>query len=384
MTLRLFALRALLLAAALPPIVRAVRSSPPQFRVAALHRVADSAPFYQAEFLPPVRTTFVHGATMAEMPNGDLAAAFYGGSDETLRDVGIYLSFCDHRSGRWSEPRIIEDGPHTQSALRLHVKSVGNPVLYADAAGVRLFFVAIITGGWSGATICVKSSPDALHWSEPQPVITSPFFNIGMLVRSSPVPYDDGTLALPIYHQFARKWSAIARVDRDGHVLDQRRIDDRRPMIQPWMVVTGPATAIAFLRYSALTPGSVTYTRTSDAGGHWSEVSGTPLLHRDSAVAAARLPGGSMLTVWNNSGWDRRDLSVGRLFEDGMRWSKPHPLVRDTLSDSVVRREYSYPYVIRTQDGRTHVVFTWQRTKIQHIVFNDAWVEADPLLRQPR
>jgi predicted neuraminidase len=321
----------------------------------------DNAPLFTREFLPATPTKSVHAATLAELPNHDLLAAWYGGTDEIDPDVDIFVSRLDHRSGRWSPPRAIENGRGAG------VKSVGNPVLVVDRNGIRLFFVAVIVGGWSGSTICVTRSPDGERWSPPRRIATSPFFNLGMLVRSPAVAYDDGTIALPIYHELRRKWSALARVDADGRVVDVAHMAPN-PLIQPWVVPTSPRDATAFFRWSAPTPGVVTFAKTRDAGRHWPDIESTGLVHRDSAVAVA-LP----FLIYNNAPADRRKLAIVRLPS-----SKPFQLEDDPRPpfDGPIRREYSYPFLITTSDGRYHVVYTWQRTKIRHVTFNAAWAGA--------
>jgi predicted neuraminidase len=37
--------------------------------------------------------------------------------------------------------------------------------------------------------------------------------------------------------------------------------------------------------------------------------------------------------------------------------------------------EFSYPSVIQAEDGRLHVVYTRQRTTIQHVVVDAEWIE---------
>lgn len=382
-------LRLLLIVAALPAAIGAIRSRPPRFANVApalpAHSVLDPAPYFKTESLPAAGTAFVHGATLAELPNGDLAAAFYGGSDETRRDVAIYLTIRDRRSGRWSAPRVVVDREQAQRELRMPVKSVGNPVLYADARGVRLFFVAIVVGGWSASTTAVKSSADAVRWSAARHVITSPFFDAGMLVRGAPVAYDDGTLALPVYQELGVKWPAIVRVDRAGRVVDEVRVDGRQ-VIQPWIVPTSDRDAVVFFRQFAKWGALVTipWASTHDGGSSFSSVAATPLAHRDSAVAAMRAADGSILVIWNNSPYDRRNISIVRGFDGLRRWSRPYAFISDGTPDWSVHREYSYPFVIRTRDGRIHFVFTYQRSAIHHIVFNDAWIETHPLLSEAR
>lgn len=370
----------LLIAAAVPATMRSVRpTSKPRF--AFRESILSTAPpVYRSEFLPPSGTHSVHDATATQLPNGDILVAWYGGSDEAAPDVRIFSATLDHRTGTWHPARVLETSAAAERSLRLHVKSIGNPVLMSDSHGVSLFYSAVLFGGWSGATICGKSSPDGVHWSASHRVYTSPFLNIGMMVRSRPWRYNDGTLALPIYHEFPRKWAAIARIDEQGRVIDEARITDPRPLFQPWMVPTGPQTAVAFLRWSTKMPGCVTVARSDDAGVHWSDVSGTSLVQRDSAVAGVRLGDGSLLAVYNNSAWDRRDLSMARSLDDGVHWTKPHAIERDVTPDDAVRREYSYPFVFQSSDGLYHIFYTWQRTRIRHLVFNDAWVRSDDTL----
>lgn len=369
-----------LVVAAIPATVRSYRPSSPQFSVRRAVRPSNDPPQFSGEFLPQQSGTSVHSATVAELPNGDLLAAWYGGSNEAASDVQIFSSRLDHTTKQWTAPAVLETRQSAEAALGFRVKSVGNPVLLADERGVSLFFVSIIFGGWSGGTICVKNSPDGLHWAPAKSIHTSPFLNVGMLVRAKPWRYTDGTIALPIYHELINKWSAIARVDASGRVIDLARIADSRPFIQPWIVPLDAARAVAFLRFSDRMPGCVNITRTDDSGVTWSAIAGTPLVHRDSGLAGMLLGDGSLLAAYNNTAWDRRDLSLARSTDSGIHWSKPHPLERDTSPDLSVRREYSYPFLFQSRDGLYHVLYTWQRTRIRHVVFNDSWITADPLL----
>ena len=376
---RTWLIRLLLVISALPALLRRAH---PHF-VAPLPDAVEQSAVHTTELLPETHTSFVHCPSIAELPNGDLLAAWYGGSQEARPDVAIYTSRLDHSSGRWSSPRIVADRLSSQHELLLPVKSVGNPVLFSDANGVSLFYAAITVGGWSGSTTAMKSSKDGDHWSDARQVIASPFYGIGIMVRGAPAAYDDGTIALPVYYELGALWPGIARVDSDGHVLELQRIADRGGLIQPSLAVTSPDDATMLFRYSSRSPLSVTMAFTEDAGVHWSGVAGTPLVHRDSGVAALRTANG-LLAFYNNTAWDRRDLSVAWTPDGGRHWSKPLPIERDTTPDWNVLREYSYPYAIRTRDGRTHVVYTWRRERIAHLVFNDAWLHANPVLGQVR
>jgi predicted neuraminidase len=129
--------------------------------------------------------------------------------------------------------------------------------------------------------------------------------------------------------------------------------------------------------WSRRVPGCVLAEHPSDAGHTWFGFGPTQLAHRDSAVAAARLDDGSLIVVYNNSASDRRKLAIVRT-ADGVHWSAPYALENDPRPayDGPVRREYSYPFLIATADGRFHVVYTWQRKRIRHTTFTAAWAKS--------
>jgi len=343
--------------------------------------VRNAPPLWGASFLPKVSTTFVHAATMTELPDGDVLAAWYGGYDEISPNVRIFAATL-HR-GVWSPAIVIADRAGTAHGLGMHIKSLGNPVLFTDRDGtIRLYFVAVIFGGWGGSTICESSSRDGVNWTPARHLQTSPFLNLGMLVRGAAWSYADGTVALPIYHEMGNKWGGMARVDRDGNVLDVARIADPRILIQPWVIAEDGNDAIALLRWGAPTAGVVTTSRTTDRGTTWQAVRTTTLKHRDSAVAAVQLDDGSLLAVYNNNVATRRSLAIVRSSDGGAHWSKPFMLENDHVPDDKLRREYSYPFMIRTRNGDINIVYTYQRTAIRHVVFNEGWVAAQPELHE--
>jgi predicted neuraminidase len=374
-----------IVAAAVPPIAQAVRSTkPPRFAVPIWKGHAGEAPKFQMELLPGSGAPFVHAPSVATLRNGDLLAMWYAGSGEMQRDVGIVASRRDQKTGLWSTPALIETAAATSDAIGVRAKSVGNPVLHVSKSGVTVFYTAVVIGGWSGGTVCMKHSTDGVSWSKASRVYASPFFDVSVLVKGKPVPYDDGSIALPVYHQFLRRWSGLLRVAPDGSVVDASRIEGPNPMIQPWIVPLSFTRAIALMRWSSLMPGNVAIASTEDGGRSWSEGVRTSIMHRDSAVAGERLSDGSILAVYNNMTWDRRELALIRSTDEGVRWSKPWPIEHDHEPPAWFLREYSYPYVLQTPDGMIHVFYTWRRLRIAHVAFNEAWVHANDQLKEMR
>ena len=68
----------------------------------------------------------------------------------------------------------------------MRVKSIGNPVVFARRAGVSLFYTAILAGGWSMGTICMKSSADGETWTPARRVYASPLMNVTLSTAARP------------------------------------------------------------------------------------------------------------------------------------------------------------------------------------------------------
>jgi len=56
---------------------------------------------------------------------------------------------------------------------------------------------------------------------------------------------------------------------------------------------------------------------------------------------------------------------------DGRAWDAA--LVLDYLD--APERQFSYPSVIQASDGRVHIVYTWHRERIKHVVIDPAALE---------
>ena len=41
--------------------------------------------------------------------------------------------------------------------------------------------------------------------------------------------------------------------------------------------------------------------------------------------------------------------------------------------------EYSYPSVIQARDGKVHIVYTWKRDKVKHVVVDPAKLTTKPI-----
>ena len=121
----------------------------PGFLVESKIPAAATSPFFQTVQVNAVNNhAKSHSATLAELPDGTLVAAWYAGSGEGAADVAIYLSRRGV-DGAWSEPAAVMTRERVQADLRRNVISLGNPLLLPDDSGrLGLLFVSIAAGRW--------------------------------------------------------------------------------------------------------------------------------------------------------------------------------------------------------------------------------------------
>jgi len=339
--------------------------------------VVDSKPFMVAEFInPDPGKGMVHVGSICQLPDGKLIAAWYGGTREGAKDVAIFFAIKDpgHLT-RWSKPKRVVDRISASRELYRYIKKVGNPIIFAGSGDhLCLIYVTISAGGWSGSSLNVKASSDAgATWNNSRRLTLSPYFNISELVRNKPVPLSSGGFAVPIYHECLGYFSEILWIQsgrEDGaSAFRKSRMTGGQSFIQPSVVAYGPSLATAFYRCRS-DEKAVGVAVTKDAGLSWSEPQTVNLPNPDSAVDAIHLSDHRILLAFNDSVQNRENLRLAVSNDRGANW------IRIATLESTQGKKYSYPYMIRSQDGLIHLVYTWQRKRIKHVVFNEAWINA--------
>lgn len=338
-------------------------------------------PSYREGFIHPQGLTReAHSSTLVALPGGDVLAVWYGGSREGARDVALYQSRYRRARGGWSPPRAIIDTPRTQRRLRRFVKKVGNPVLYDAGGRLWLFFVSVSVGGWSGSAINLAWSDDeGEHWRIGKRLVTSPFLNVSTLVRTAPVPYADGSVGVPVYHEFLGKFGELLRLDARGRILQKVRMSWGRHSLQPAVAPLSAREALAVFRYSGPRPRRLLAARTRDSGRHWSAERALGLPNPNAAVALLRLDDGRLLLVFNDAEKGRHDLSLAVSADAGRHWRRLHRFEHESARGR--RFRFSYPSLVQAEDGMFHLSYTWNKRRIKHVMFNRAWLERR--LRQP-
>ena len=379
----------------------------------------EQAPIYRSRFASSDLDEFVHSSSVASLPSGALMAVWFAGSREGAADVQIRAARYDAASAEWGDELVLATRESTSKATNRHIRKLGNPVIaLAPDDRLWLFYVSVSIGGWAGSAINAMYSDDlGESWSEPKQLVTTPFLNISTLVRNAPVFHSDGTIGLPVYHEFLGKFAEYLYISADGVVLDKSRISKGKHSLQPTIVPISANSAVALLRYAGDAHHKVLASRTEDAGQTWSEPRPVDPYNPNSSLAAVATPNHGLLVALN-------DLEDGRFrlrlmeTDEGLSLWKPlidldespdplgHPFTpevyREIIGDkfqssSGPRRkglveeflthldqrvcttngcdfEYEYPYFIKSADGLYHLVYSWNNTFIKHVTFNDSWL----------
>ncbi|MFZ2854468.1 MAG: sialidase family protein [Rhodocyclaceae bacterium] len=378
---------------------------------------ADAAATLRMRFVSTLPGPHRHAPSLVELRDGRLRAFWFSGSREGASDVAIRSAVFDPRSGAWGAESTVIDRAGAQRGLWRYVKKLGNPVAERSADGtLHLYYVTVSLGGWAGSSIStLRSTDDGESWDTPRRLITSPFLNVSTLVKGAPFHYADGTIGLPVYHEFLGKFGELLRLDAGGALLDKQRLSHGRAALQPVVLVRDGERAQVLLRHGEGGANRVLGSSTQDAGRHWAKPAATVLANPNSALSGVALPGGVLLAVLNDIESDRDALSLVASSDGGTSWRTLHTLEdqRDRRGQSpgpvayeaavkalalatdaglpdasafarassahlcVAQRcsfEFSYPYLLLTAAGDVQLVYTWNRSFIKHVEFSRAWI----------
>jgi predicted neuraminidase len=324
---------------------------------------ADSA-IVLAEFIAqPFPTAAVHASTIAETPEG-LVAAWFGGSAEGAPDVGIWLS--RKTGGAWSQPVEVAIG--TQPDGKRY--PCWNPVLVTAGPDKLLLFYKVgpSPSGWWGM---VRASRDGGRtWSAAQRL---PDGVLGP-IKDKPVWLPGGVLIAPSSTESPEqpsRWRIHFELSRDTG--------------RTWTIVTPPsAPAIDAIQPTILfhpggrlqavgrtRSGRIFQTWSADQGRSWGPLTLTTLPNPNSGIDAVTLRDGRQLMVYNHTASGRTPLNVA-VSADGEHWQAAVVLEHDP-------GEYSYPAVIQTSDGLVHITYTWKRQRIKHVVLDPTRLVLRPM-----
>ncbi len=317
-----------------------------------------------------------HAATIAEV-NGELVCAFFGGTAERNPDVGIWISHTF--SGKWTPVVEIANGTITPE-LRY---PTWNPVLFLPKGAELLLFYKVGPSPTQWWGMMMTSSDGGWNWSKPKTIIGEKGKALIGAVKNKPIQLSDGTILAP-----------SSREDSGWKVHIEASSDNGKT----WTELTGPLNDPNEM--SAIQPTLLTYpngqiqmlcrsrqdrileTWSGDGGKNWSPMQPTILPNPNSGIDGVTLADGRQLLVYNHStrsqpavGHKGRGILNVALSRDGKNWQAALVLEYEDQPNS----QFSYPSVIQTADGLVHIVYTWHRQRIKHVVLNPEKLQTVPM-----
>jgi len=332
---------------------------------------------HQATFASHESTLEVHSATAIELANNDIMAFWYGGTREGHKDVMIYQNTWYNKTKQWGKEKSLISRAFTKESTKRYIRKLGNPVVTRGTDNsIWLFYVSVSVGGWAGSSInLTRSHDEGKTWSAPRRLITSPFLNLSTLIKGTPIHYTDGSIGLPVYHELIGKFGELIKLNSKGEVTNKIRMSWGKTSLQPIIFTTSANDAVAMMRYQGPPPNRILIQSSNDAGLSWTPVKKSPLPNPGAGIIGLKLTKtADLLLAFNNDDEEREDMSLALSKDQGKTWQLSQVIEENRLEAPDKDQQFAYPWLLQTENGTIHLLYTWHKTHIKHVVFNEAWL----------
>ncbi len=309
-----------------------------------------------------------HASTIAETSSG-LVAAWFGGTHEKNKDVGIWVS--RQEAGNWSKPIEVANGVQSGD-LRY---PCWNPVLFLPQNGPLMLFYKVGPSPRDWWGMLMTSDDGGKTWATPKKLGEGPLGHLIGPVKNKPIQLTDGTILCP----------SSTETEIEGKDYWKVHFESTNDNGKSWQV-TGPIND--GVKYDAIQPSILSYPNekmqilcrsrqdvitqswSEDGGKTWSEMTATSLPNPSAGTDALTLQDGRQLLVYNHT-TRRKQFPSSRnmlniaISEDGINWEPVMTLERQ-------KGEYSYPAVIQSNDGMVHITYTYQRQTVKYVKIDPA------------
>jgi predicted neuraminidase len=308
-----------------------------------------------------------HASTIVELSDGELIAAWFGGTQEGASDVAIWGS--RRSGGHWSPPAELVREPNIPT---------WNPVLFHTGDGRLWLYYKFGPSPETWSAGRLWSSDEGRSWSRPEH-LPAGFYGP---IRAKPLVLRDGAIVSGTSVESYRSWAAwIERSSDDGKtwtkfgpitvpqsnsILDSGTnsphaalapAEETYGIIQPSIVLMHDQHLRLYARSTSLI-GRICVADSFDAGATWTAARPLDLPNPNSGIDAVALRDGRVVLAFNNSSRERTPLNLA-VSKDGEHFN-----VFETLENEP--GEYSYPALIQGQDGDLLITYTWKRKLIRY------------------
>lgn len=370
----------------------------------------------RADAYLPAPATQNHSANLMQLANGDIGCVWFGGTQEGVADISIWMSRLRAGSDTWSTPVRLSEDP---------TRSEQNPILFPTPTGeLWLLHTAQHAGNQDTSEVRYRVSiDDGETWSPTQTLLPVTAAG-GVFVRQPVEILDSGRWLLPVFHCVhtpGRRWvgdhdtSAVMVSDDQGRTWREVPVPDSTGCVHMNIHLVGDGSLLALFR--SRWADFVYQSRSYDDGDTWTKPVPTELPNNNSSIQYTRTVDGRLALVYNHSSaanaTERRISLYDEIDDDGLAhqagdppatdprpaqegrsafWGAPRaplslalssdggttwPVRRDlevgdgycltNNSRDGLNRELSYPTIIQTADGTLHIAFTYFRQAIKYI-----------------
>lgn len=361
----------------------------------------------------PAATVQNHAANLLALDNGDLLCAWFGGTQEGVPDISIYLSRLPQGSSTWTEPVRLSEDP---------TRSEQNPVLFAAPDGkLWLIYTAQLSGHQNTSIVRRRISTDNGHTWGP---IDTLFDKPGTFVRQPIVVAPDGAWLCPVFLcrvKAGERWSGnddisvVMRSTDNGTSWSEHDVPGSIGCVHMNIQVLHDGSLVALFR--SRWADHIYLSRSAD-GRTWSEPQPLDLPNNNSSIQFVVLANGHLGLVFNHSSAAQSTQRRASLYDDiedaedsgtlvtqaasargTAFWGAPRapmtlavstdggrtwPIARNletgdgycmtNNSTDKLNREFSYPSIVQSADGRLHIAYTYFRQRIKYVCVTEDWV----------
>ena len=304
-----------------------------------------------------------HASTVVES-DGVIVASWFAGTAEKNKDVGIWIA--RKVNGKWEAPFEVANGTQEDGTRY----PSWNPVLFKPKSGSLMLFYKVGPDPRTWWGLFKTSDDNGLTWSEPVKLHE----DILGAIKNQPIQLENGDILAPSSaEKTGKEWTIHVERSTDSGktwiTTGSLNNPEKFGAIQPVIYNYGNGK----LQMLSRTMNEVIAENWSDDNGKtWSKMTATLLPSPNSGIGGSPLNDGRQLLVYNPTGkdWgDRVPLSVA-ISTDGKKWDRVLDLEPLTDKTDKEKEEYSYPTAIQASNGQVHIVYTWNRKTVKHVVLN--------------
>ncbi|MBD3374463.1 sialidase [candidate division KSB1 bacterium] len=323
------------------------------------HAAIDLEEFIYSEAEAP--TPECHASTIVALEDR-LVAAWFGGTKEKNKNVVIWFSMKQGQD--WSPPVEVANGVQDDGTRH----PTWNPVLFQPRQGPLMLFYKVGPDPRSWWGMVIESTDGGESWSEPRRL---PDGILGP-IKNKPIQLANGDIVSPTSTEHDGWEVQIERSTDGGDTWTSTgslNDGDKIGAIQPAILNHGNGTLQLLCRTENEV---ISECWSQDYGKTWSEMTATDLPNPNSGIDALTLDDGRHVLIYNptNENWgDRVPLSVA-ISADGKSWERLFDLEPVTNPETTDEEEYSYPGVVQAPNGLVHIVYTYNRKTVKHVVLD--------------